>query len=146
MATQTTVTLVDDLDGSEAVESVAFALDGVSYEIDLSEDNAEKLRDALAGYVAGARRVDGNRRAGRAGLGPAASHNDPRPSGCGWGSFACRGGTGFLDRHRPAPTAAVRPRRSPRHGGTRAAAGALECSGGTVRGAAIVRSPERVEP
>jgi hypothetical protein len=66
MATQTTVTLVDDLDGSEAVESVAFALDGVSYEIDLSEDNAEKLRDALAGYVAGARRVDGNRRAGRA--------------------------------------------------------------------------------
>ena len=66
MATLTTVTLVDDLDGSEAVESVSFALDGVSYEIDLSEDNAEKLRDALAGYVASARRVDGNRRAGRA--------------------------------------------------------------------------------
>jgi hypothetical protein len=56
---------VDDLDGSEAAESVAFALDGVSYEIDLSEDNAEKLRDALAGYVAGARRVDGGRRAAR---------------------------------------------------------------------------------
>ena len=62
MATMTTVTLVDDLDGSEASESVSFALDGASYEIDLSEDNAEKLRDALAGYVASARRVDGGRR------------------------------------------------------------------------------------
>lgn len=66
MATITTTTLVDDLDGSEAADTVAFALDGVSYEIDLNEENAEKLRDALAGYVAGARRVDGSRRAGRA--------------------------------------------------------------------------------
>ena len=61
MATMTTVTLVDDLDGSEASGSVSFALDGASYEIDLSEGNAEKLRDALAGYVASARRVDGGR-------------------------------------------------------------------------------------
>ena len=63
MATLTTVTLVDDLDGTEAAESLDFALDGVSYEIDLSENNAEKLREALAGYVASARRVDGSRRA-----------------------------------------------------------------------------------
>ena len=62
MATQTIVTLVDDLDGSEATESVSFALDGASYEIDLSDTNADKLRDALAGYVASARRVDGARR------------------------------------------------------------------------------------
>ncbi len=62
MATMTLVTLVDDLDGSEAAESVSFALDGASYEIDLSDSNAEKLRDALAGYVASARRVDGSRR------------------------------------------------------------------------------------
>ena len=40
MATMTTVTLVDDLDGSEASESVSFALDGASYEIDLNEKNA----------------------------------------------------------------------------------------------------------
>ena len=64
MATMTTVTLVDDLDGSEASGSVSFALDGASYEIDLSEDNAEKLRDALAGYVASARRVEGRGQAG----------------------------------------------------------------------------------
>ena len=62
MATMTTVTLVDDLDGTEAAESVSFALDGASYEIDLSDDNAGKLRDALAGFVASARRVDGGRR------------------------------------------------------------------------------------
>jgi hypothetical protein len=62
MATQTIVTLVDDLDGSEASGSVSFALDGASYEIDLSDDNAEKLRDALSGFVASARRVDGGRR------------------------------------------------------------------------------------
>jgi len=62
MATMTTVTLVDDLDGSQASESVTFALDGASYEIDLSDGNADKLRDALAGYVANARRVDGARR------------------------------------------------------------------------------------
>ena len=62
MATMTTVTLVDDLDGSEASESVSFALDGASYEIDLSDGNADKLRNALAGYVASARRVDGGRR------------------------------------------------------------------------------------
>ena len=62
MATKTTVKLVDDLDGFEASESVAFSLDGASYEIDLSEKNAKKLRDALAAYVAHARRVDDERR------------------------------------------------------------------------------------
>lgn len=66
MAQQTIVTLVDDLDGSEANQTVEFGLDGVSYEIDLSEPNAAKLRDALAGYVSHARRTGGRRRgAGR---------------------------------------------------------------------------------
>lgn len=62
MATETTTRLVDDLDGSDASESVSFALDGATYEIDLSDENADKLRDALAGYVASARRADGSRR------------------------------------------------------------------------------------
>ena len=62
MATLTTVSLVDDLDGSTAAETVAFALDGANYEIDLTEKNAKKLRDALSGYVEGARRIDGGRR------------------------------------------------------------------------------------
>lgn len=60
MATKTTT--VDDLDGTEPAELVSFALDETSYEIDLGEENAEKLRDALAVYVANARRVDDARR------------------------------------------------------------------------------------
>ncbi len=56
MAQRHIVQLVDDLDGTEASETVTFALDGTRYEIDLTEANASKLRDSLALYVANARR------------------------------------------------------------------------------------------
>ena len=59
MAQQTTVRFIDDLDGSDASSTVTFALDGRSYEIDLSEDNAAKLRDALAPFVDAARKSGG---------------------------------------------------------------------------------------
>ncbi|ACU39464.1 MULTISPECIES: Lsr2 family protein [Actinosynnema] len=61
MAQQTVVQLIDDLDGSEAAETVTFALDGVEYTIDLSKDNADKLRDSLADFVAKARRAGGRK-------------------------------------------------------------------------------------
>lgn len=61
MAKQTTVTLIDDLDGSEADEQVEFAVDGRSYEIDLSSANSARLRDALAPFVSAARRTGGRR-------------------------------------------------------------------------------------
>jgi nucleoid-associated protein Lsr2 len=64
MAQKVQVILVDDVDGGEAEESVSFALDGVSYEIDLSTSNANKLRDVLAPWVGHARRT-GGRSAGR---------------------------------------------------------------------------------
>jgi Lsr2 len=54
--------LVDDLDGSEADETVTFALAGRQYEIDLSGENAAKLRDSLASFVAAARRSGGRQR------------------------------------------------------------------------------------
>jgi DhnA family fructose-bisphosphate aldolase class Ia len=63
MAQKVLVSLVDDLDGSEAEETVEFGLDGVSYQIDLSSENAEELRDALAQYVEHARRAGGRKRA-----------------------------------------------------------------------------------
>jgi hypothetical protein len=63
MAQKVTVTLVDDLDGTEAEETVEFGLDGAAYQIDLSEENAERLRDALADYVDHARRSGGRKRA-----------------------------------------------------------------------------------
>lgn len=51
------VTLVDDLTGEPASETVQFGLDGVEYEIDLSGDHAAALRDALKEYVHGGRRI-----------------------------------------------------------------------------------------
>lgn len=61
MAQRVNIVLEDDLDGSPADETVTFALDGATYEIDLSSANAGKLRDALAPYVGHARRASGRR-------------------------------------------------------------------------------------
>ncbi|MFP5068220.1 histone-like nucleoid-structuring protein Lsr2 [Pseudonocardia nantongensis] len=75
MAQQTTITLVDDLDGNEADEQVEFAVDGRTYEIDLSSGNAERLRESLAPYVAAGRRVTGRRSGAAAGSGAPSSSN-----------------------------------------------------------------------
>lgn len=64
MAQKVTVQLVDDMDGGEADETVEFALDGVSYQIDLSNDNATELREALSGYLNNARRSGGRKKPG----------------------------------------------------------------------------------
>ena len=61
MARRVQVVLEDDLHGGPADETVFFGLDGHTYEIDLNHDNARALRDALAHYVANARRVSGAR-------------------------------------------------------------------------------------
>lgn len=55
MAEKVTIELVDDLDGSPADEKVRFALGGSQYEIDLSSENAEKLRTVLKPYIDAAR-------------------------------------------------------------------------------------------
>jgi hypothetical protein len=57
MAQQTTVRFIDDLDESDAAETVSFALDNKTYEIDLNEANAAKLRDALAPFITAGRRA-----------------------------------------------------------------------------------------
>ncbi|WP_130866243.1 histone-like nucleoid-structuring protein Lsr2 [Acidipropionibacterium timonense] len=64
MAQRVRVDLVDDLDGTTAEESVNFALDGVSYIIDLSSANAAQLREDLAKWVGAARRTGGRRTRG----------------------------------------------------------------------------------
>lgn len=61
VARKINVALVDDLDGSQATETVQFSLDGVRYEIDLSTVNATRMRSSLAEFVAVARRVRGRR-------------------------------------------------------------------------------------
>ena len=55
MARRTIVHLEDDLSGGAAGESVRFALDGRSFEIDLSEKNAAQLRQTLAPYISAGR-------------------------------------------------------------------------------------------
>ncbi|MEU1402674.1 Lsr2 family protein [Streptomyces sp. NPDC005728] len=65
MAQKVQVLLVDDLDGGEADETVTFALDGKTYEIDLTTTNADKLRGLLDPYVKGGRRTGGRASGGR---------------------------------------------------------------------------------
>jgi Lsr2 len=59
MAQRVQVELVDDFDGEAADQTVTFGLDGVSYEIDLSDKNAKALRTAYETWIASARRVGG---------------------------------------------------------------------------------------
>jgi Lsr2 len=56
---------IDDLDGSPAEGTVRFALDGTSYEIDLSGEHAQALRGALSRYIGAARRAPGTQRPAR---------------------------------------------------------------------------------
>ena len=62
MAQRVQIILEDDYDGGTADETVSFALDGAEYEIDLSSKNATGLREALAPWVAHARKIGGRRK------------------------------------------------------------------------------------
>lgn len=57
MAQKVQVILVDDLDGGQADETVAFSLDGTDYEIDLSNEHAQELRGAFDRYLQVARKA-----------------------------------------------------------------------------------------
>ncbi|WP_394553908.1 Lsr2 family protein [Agromyces sp. MMS24-JH15] len=69
MAKKTIVTLVDDLDGTPIEggggESITFSINGRSYEIDLSAENAEAFRAALKPYTEAGRPVASGGRAPR---------------------------------------------------------------------------------
>jgi hypothetical protein len=81
VARETIIRLVDDLDGSEAEETIRFALDGRSYEIDLSAKNAAKLRGALDVYVEhGTRAGRASSTAGRGARATSASNHNDNPA------------------------------------------------------------------
>ncbi|WP_329045668.1 Lsr2 family protein [Amycolatopsis sp. NBC_01488] len=61
MAQKVLVEMLDDLDGSAAAHTIPFGLDGVSYEIDLSDDNAAALRGELARFIAAGRKTGGRK-------------------------------------------------------------------------------------
>jgi hypothetical protein len=75
MAQKVNIVLIDDIDQSDAEETVTFGLDGREFAIDLNKKNARSLRDALAPYVAHARPVSrsGRRTSARAANGAAPS-------------------------------------------------------------------------
>jgi hypothetical protein len=62
MATRVLTSLQDDIDGSDATQTIRFALDGIEYEIDVSDRNANRLRNSLGDFIAHGRKV-GSRRA-----------------------------------------------------------------------------------
>lgn len=83
MAQTVKIILEDDLDGGPADETVYFGLGDRQYEIDLSEDNAEKLREAMRPFIAKARRAqarDGAKPARGAGARPAGKGNPDTPA------------------------------------------------------------------
>jgi Lsr2 len=93
--------LVDDLDGSEAVETVRFALEGRQYEIDLSEHNASRLRESLAAFVSSARRAGGSRSARSAtATSPRRSSSADREHGAAVREWARANGFEVSDRGR----------------------------------------------
>lgn len=69
MALKITKLLVDDIDGSTASRTIGFTFDGVSYEIDLSDENYAQLQEVLAPYTGVARRVGGRRSTRKTGQG-----------------------------------------------------------------------------
>lgn len=71
MAQSTITYLTDDIDGSDAEETIRFTLDGKTYEIDLNKKNAAALRRALKPYIekgrSAGRQSAGSRRRGTSG-------------------------------------------------------------------------------
>jgi hypothetical protein len=59
VAQKVLTTLQDDIDGTKASETVTFALDGVTYQIDLNARHANKLRKTFAPFISAGRRVGG---------------------------------------------------------------------------------------
>lgn len=110
MAQKVVVTLVDDIDDeSTAAETVEFAVDGVSYEIDLTGDNAQKLRNDFAMWTGHARKVTSRRRpkaAATGGTGPRSRGAADREQSAAVREWARSNGYDVSDRGR-IPTSVV---------------------------------------
>jgi hypothetical protein len=76
MAQKVLVEMLDDIDGSPATHTIPFGLDGISYEIDLSDDNASTLRDELARFITAGRKTGGRKMRVATGQSTAASTAD----------------------------------------------------------------------
>jgi hypothetical protein len=68
MARRIQTLLIDDVNGSDADETVTFVLDGREYEIDLTTAHADELREVLGEFLNAARRIGSGQRTGRRGV------------------------------------------------------------------------------
>ncbi len=78
MAQKTIVQFTDDLDGSEASQTVEFGYQGKAYKLDLNDKNAAELEEALAPYIAAAQQASGGTSRGNRGKGRQAAAPQPR--------------------------------------------------------------------
>jgi hypothetical protein len=102
MAQKVTVQLVDDLDGSQSkdISTVTFGLDGATYEIDLTEANADNLRKSLEEFAAHARRTGGRLKRGTASASPSGSATGSREQAQAVREWARRNGYEVSNRGR----------------------------------------------
>jgi nucleoid-associated protein Lsr2 len=102
MAQKVVVELVDDLDGtaSDDISTVTFGLDGASYEIDLTDGNAGRLRESLAQFVGSARRTGGRIKRSAATTGPATRPSANREQTKAIRDWARHNGFDLADRGR----------------------------------------------
>lgn len=102
MAQKVVVELVDDLDGTASadINTVTFSLDGASYEIDLNENNAERLRESLARYLGAARRTGGRLKRSATATGPATRPTADRDQTKAIREWARHNGWALADRGR----------------------------------------------
>jgi len=88
MAQPRAIEIIDDLDGTSDATPREFSVGGVSYDIDLSDENYENLISGLSDYIAAARRTKSSSHRGQ--QGPKASredlHKDPRMGKLQWSS------------------------------------------------------------
>ncbi|NWL32660.1 histone-like nucleoid-structuring protein Lsr2 [Paenarthrobacter nitroguajacolicus] len=65
MAQKRVIEILDDLDGTSDATPREFSVGGVSYEIDLSDENYEKLMSRLSSFIAVARKTKSASRRGQ---------------------------------------------------------------------------------
>ncbi len=67
---KTQIVLVDDIDGTEAADTVYFSYEGVNYEIDLNEEHIQEFAESISKWIEAARRVGGRQaKRGKSGRG-----------------------------------------------------------------------------